>query len=117
MISEDAPDFPTPDFYAGIACGLCGKVVSAGMNYDGFADNFFYCETFVIKNQPGIALASEEGRKIPRVVGMGKVIRIIVAACLFKIGGAISKFMDMHGIKIRGAFGLDIGKTKNFSFY
>ena len=40
-----------------------------------------------------------------------------MGTCIAEIAGAVPEFMDMHSVKVTGAFRFYIGKPENLRFY
>ena len=101
LCAGTAADFPAGDFGACVAGGLGGKIVGAAVDDYGAADDVLHTEAAREKDGEGVAAAAEEGRQIPGVLGMGAVVRIIMAANIGKgvvaIAGAAGPGMDVKG--------------------
>ncbi len=110
-------DFTASDFDAGISGGLGGKIVRTGMDNDGFAYNFFYSKTFVIKSRPGVPLIPKKREQIACMVRVGRSFWIVMFPCILKAAGTIAKIVDMKGVEVTCPFFGNIGQSKNFRFY
>ena len=111
------PDDATGDFSAGIAGGLCQKIVRHGVDDDGSSQNLINGEAFVIKRGPCIAPVGKKGKEIAGMVRMGLTVRIIMISGVGKIIGAVPVFMDMHGVKGGSRPAAPIRKPENFRFH
>lgn len=84
------------DFGAGIARGLCGKIVFVVVDDQGFSDDFRECQAAVIEEGPGIAGFRKQGHKVTGMVWMLLFFGVIVCSGLVKRPGAVAVFVDVH---------------------
>ncbi len=105
------------DFFSGITGGLCGEVVSLGMNDDGTVKDFFYGKALIVKRLPGITLIAEQWGQVAGVIRVLHTGGVVVVARFVKGKCAVAKFMDMHSIEIAGAAHFFIWKTEDFYVY
>lgn len=87
----------------GITGRLGGEVIPVGMDDDGAADDIIHLKPFVVKCGPGVSLAAKQRRQITGMLGMESVFGVVVPAGMGEVIGAVPIFMDVHGVKIRGA--------------
>ena len=101
----------------GITGRLGGEVVPVGMDDDGAADYIIHLKPFVVKYGPGVSLAAEQRGQITGMLGVGSVLRVVVPAGMGEVIGAVTIFMDVHGVKIRRAGVGDIWQPEYFRLH
>ena len=81
-----------------------GGKLFIGMDNDGTSDNIVNGKALRVKGKPCIALVSEHRQKITCMLRMLFIGRVVVTARLIKGDAAVAKFVDVHSIKVGGAF-------------
>lgn len=112
-------DLAAGDQDARVSGGLGGEVVPLGVDHHGLADDLLERKAVCQDSLEGIAIsAGEEGREVPGMVGMGAVIRVIVALhmggrVVGVVGGAASD-VDVKGKDAAAADFAGVGEAKQF---
>ena len=96
-------DDSAADLPAGIAGRLGVEVVGHLVHHHGFSQNLGNNKPFVIERNPGVSLIGKKGKKIPGMVRVLGLPRVIMSAGVGKVIAAVPVFMDMESIKIRRA--------------
>ena len=110
-------DDTAADFFAGIAGGLCGKIVGVRMDDHRAPEDVRNFKGFIVKDGVGVALVPHQRRHVTGVHGVGCPGRVIVSAGLVKWQTAVTVFVDMKSVKIYGTWGGDVRETENFGFH
>jgi len=121
--SAHCPDDAAGQPFSRVAGRLGAIIVGIFVDNDGFADNVADPEPVRKETHAGIAVIGKKDGKIPRVIAMGLIVRVPMAARPLKrivrvADGAISMIMDMKSVgpyrRASAGSGTVGGKPGNF---